>query len=617
MMQKITITTVKEFQLMWWDQGTGGKYSGTFYRPIPPQGYYSIGDYGQSNYNTPSPNGNVIAIKDSGDGTLARPVGYQNIWDDRGSGSNMDGSFWRPIPPLGYKAVGCVVQKGYNQPSLDAVMCVREDVLSPGLVGKMVWNDKDTGANRDFSSWEIISQYPNGLKCGTFIGVPFQGKPSHGDNTFVLNIDALEIDAPKMDVLTNTNFIQSIRKISFNKNGCPLDYHSIAGNRWQHLQDMIRLPDTNGYQHYMGTFSQNCSDNEGGLVFVAQITESAKNAGQSGKVIWWDELNNKHLAGGFNHPGDLRRIGNIVVIAGQNWDGGSISTDSFEDFFKSLGSKIGQEFADQMHRGSGGQGVLFYDVTNPAHPKYLGKMNSCRKGNEVMTTNGSDIDMVTAAKSGDYYYLSFNGLKCRSKVFLPNADWEFVEAGNDGSPSPVLFSHDSQHIVGDAVLKDGDRVVFQKLEFSPGSDQLTAETIHVTRTDVISSTIPKSSLPDGATFSLSVMPNGRGHCVFANVESDNHIEIEEIDSISIVHINSFPLTELAGNYGHGVLSMTSSNTFVFRWNNGRVDATGTVDDTGKGTFNFPDHKTFSFEFEPSTRKIYFDGDRSKVWQKVS
>lgn len=57
----------------------------------------------------------------------------------------------------------------------------------------------------------------------------------------------------------------------------------------------------------------NCSGSEGGLVFIA-----CKYSNGSAKVIWSDELNNNHLGGGYNHPGDIRQYGNIVVIAGQN-----------------------------------------------------------------------------------------------------------------------------------------------------------------------------------------------------------------------------------------------------------------------------------------------------------
>jgi hypothetical protein len=328
--------------------------------------------------------------------------------------------------------------------------------------------------------------------------------------------------------LDGLTFFDQAWNIKFDKNGFPLDYHTIAGNRFQHLQDMLRLPDSGGKQYYMGTFSQNCSDDEGGMVFVGEVAP----ASHDGRVIWMDELNNRNQAGGFNHPGDMRRVGNIVVIAGQNWDGGSISkVSSAEDFFKTAFSKLGQAFADKMRMGNGGQAVLFYDVTNPAKPHYMGRLSSCWKGDQEIESEG-DIDTITASKSGDYYYLAFNGskgFKCRSKSLEPTVRWEFVEEGNDNGSSPVFFTSGGKEFAGGASLQNG-KVVFDKLCFNNSGDYLlNGSSDQVCRTNVGGAVpIIGSSFGDGATFSLSTLPNGQCFVVYANVESDDYVEIEVI-----------------------------------------------------------------------------------------
>lgn len=316
--------------------------------------------------------------------------------------------------------------------------------------------------------------------------------------------DIAEINVtPSMDLLYSTEFSNKIRKITFNKDGYPLDYHSFFGERGQHLQDMIRLPDANGRQYYMGTFSQNCSNDEGGMVFVGEVI-----SGDSGKVVWMDELNNSHLAGGYNHPGDLRRIGNIVVIAGQNWEGTIFLGITIE--------------GDEMNRGKGNQqNILFYDVSDPSRPRYLGKLNSCWDGNERKTIS-DEIDVVFAVKLGDYYYLSFNGLKCRSKIFFPHAQWEYVEAGSVNSPSPVMFSLAGKNYIGSAKYEKTSRnVVFTEMLFPSNKNFVAAS---------VASHIPHHSFSDDATFSLSSFPNGKSYIVIANVESEGQIEIEEIES---------------------------------------------------------------------------------------
>jgi hypothetical protein len=317
--------------------------------------------------------------------------------------------------------------------------------------------------------------------------------------------DIKEINTtPDMVPLKSTKFSNLIRRVNFNKNGYPLDYHSMAGDPWQHLQDMIRLPDANGNHYYMGTFSQNCASDEGGMVFVCGVKP-----GEQGKVVWLDELNNSHLAGGYNHPGDIRRIGNIVVIAGQNWEG-------------TTGTDAGVFFgADEMHRGKGNkQNVLFYDVSNPAKPRYLGKLNSCMDGTVRKTVSG-EIDEVFAIKLGDYYYLSFNGLKCRSKIFFPHDQWEFVEAGGVGSPSPVVFPLKGKQYTGTATYnKATSEVVFAEKTFPTVNNKTVAS---------VTSPIPRHSFSDKSTFSLSTLPDGKGYILFTNVESDDRIEIEEIE----------------------------------------------------------------------------------------
>jgi len=519
-MTQIITTTVTEFQFMWYDKGSGATYNSSYYRPLPPTGYYTVGDYAQLGNINPAPNGNVIAIKDSGD-VLARPIGYRSIWVDSGSGSDLNVSFWMPIAPEGYKTLGCVVQTGYLAPSFDVVRCVKEDYVLDGMVGNLIWYDHGSGAHIDFSAWEVIAASEMGYKMGTFACHPSHGQPTEATNLdgeslnvlSVLNVACLNKQPaqPQMDTLKSLEPSTTIKKMLFGKGSCPLNYHSSFGYRWQHLQDMIRLPDANGHQYYMGTYSRSCGPNlltpvsQGGLVFVAKIAPNE----DFGEVIWCDELSNNHIAGGFNHPGDLRRIGNIVIIAGQNWD----TTKTVKHLIANVG--------EPLVCGSGGQGVLFYDVTNPEASKYMGKMHYCRKGEEIIPVS-EEIDMVTAVKDGEYYYLSFNGIRCRSKFFSPQADWELVRQGDKGnSPSPVHVKCDSDDFVGYAYHHVSEfKILFY--EFKTDSEFAKTE-IENFRQDIKAI----QTFSEKPTFSLNVLPDGTGYGVYANVESDEYIEIEE------------------------------------------------------------------------------------------
>jgi len=54
----------------------------------------------------------------------AHPVTYENIW----TSDKKSVSFWKPIPPEGYVAIGNVVSPHMNMPSCESYVCVREDL---------------------------------------------------------------------------------------------------------------------------------------------------------------------------------------------------------------------------------------------------------------------------------------------------------------------------------------------------------------------------------------------------------------------------------------------------------------------------------------------------------
>jgi hypothetical protein len=196
---ELEIQFVDQFELVWSDEGSGGTYDGAFYKPIVPDDYYALGYYGQSDYDSPA--GSVVVAKDLGSNhALARPDGYQLIWTDKGSGAERNGAFWLPVPKTGYVALGVVVSSDYVEPSLDAVMCVRHDLVVAGQPGEQVWMDNKTGADKDFGSWKInapnVSGYENAayIAAGTFFGVASHTRP---DSDPALNCLSLQIPYPQ------------------------------------------------------------------------------------------------------------------------------------------------------------------------------------------------------------------------------------------------------------------------------------------------------------------------------------------------------------------------------------------------------------------------------------
>ncbi|MEM6771126.1 MAG: Vps62-related protein [Bacteroidota bacterium] len=184
---KLELLASTDYTLQWNDKGSRGKMDGSFYRPVIPEGYYYLGDFGQNGYGIPA-KGSIPLVKPLESGALTAPLDYELIWKDSGSGARMDGSFWLPIAPDGYRALGIVCQKGYQKPSTDLIRCVREDLLIPGRAGSLIWNDNGTGAKAPFSAWAITEHTTRGISSGSFIGKADRGQPGgNNPSLFCLN----------------------------------------------------------------------------------------------------------------------------------------------------------------------------------------------------------------------------------------------------------------------------------------------------------------------------------------------------------------------------------------------------------------------------------------------
>lgn len=154
---RLVFSTTSNYERKWWDKGSGASQDGAFYRPKPPSGYYIMGDYGQSNYNNPT--GTVFVFKaeddDPNNPLLKPPEGFAQIVNDRGSGSDEDGSFWYPLPPDGYVSIGSVVQSGYDEPVVSDYRCIRFDLVVVGSLGGLIYADHGSGASEDMAIYRI------------------------------------------------------------------------------------------------------------------------------------------------------------------------------------------------------------------------------------------------------------------------------------------------------------------------------------------------------------------------------------------------------------------------------------------------------------------------------
>ena len=98
----------------------------------------------------------VKAINDDPDNPLLKaPTDYLQVWNDSGTGGRYDGSFWFPVAPDGYHTIGYVCVNQYKKPAIANYMCVRRDLTEITPVGKLIWKDTGARTTMDISTFQV------------------------------------------------------------------------------------------------------------------------------------------------------------------------------------------------------------------------------------------------------------------------------------------------------------------------------------------------------------------------------------------------------------------------------------------------------------------------------
>jgi hypothetical protein len=148
----LELAFASEYDLAWGDWGSKANSNFSSWRPRVPNGFSKLGDYAKKEYGAPETA--MIVVKANQANALAHPVDYKLIWGDWGSGAKGDGSFWEPVPPNGYKALGLVVGNGHSKPPLNSVVCVRNDLVVRATVGDLIWGDWGSGAKGNVTLYQ-------------------------------------------------------------------------------------------------------------------------------------------------------------------------------------------------------------------------------------------------------------------------------------------------------------------------------------------------------------------------------------------------------------------------------------------------------------------------------
>jgi len=221
---------------LWNDRGSGAHQNVAFWKVNPSPGYYTLGHFTTShhgidkNENRNPPVTITLKPKSNHSSLLAKPLDYEFIWNDAGSGADDDVTVWRMKCPSGYVSLGDMVSNG-PKPTSEACRCIKKqainakgeqvrlvsrakylDFKSEGETNpKAFWTDAGSGAKRDISIWLMYTDQKPPSKsqvymvASTFRANSFHSAPPAED------CYALVLDFPENDILERVNLTKKIK----------------------------------------------------------------------------------------------------------------------------------------------------------------------------------------------------------------------------------------------------------------------------------------------------------------------------------------------------------------------------------------------------------------------
>ena len=162
----LELLPVSDYVWVYDDSGSGAFTDGSIWRPVVPDGYVSIGDVAHASHAEPG--FATLVIRDDPD-ALRPPVGYEQIWNDKGTLGANDVTIWNPIPPLGYACLGSVATPGYDAPPpVGQIRCVHRRYLVRGEAS-LTWTDAGSLGFQDAGLWTCGDGSAGGLAARSFI----------------------------------------------------------------------------------------------------------------------------------------------------------------------------------------------------------------------------------------------------------------------------------------------------------------------------------------------------------------------------------------------------------------------------------------------------------------
>ncbi|WOL09557.1 hypothetical protein Cni_G18310 [Canna indica] len=154
---------VTNFKLIWWNRGTSFRKKISIWRPVVSPGMVFLGDIAVQGYEQPN---SAIALHDPGDESfLKAPQDFQLVGRAKKQKGTETISFWFPVPPPGFVALGCIASKGSpKSDEISLLRCIRSDMVTGDqFADESIWDTSETRISEPFSLWS------KGDDLGTFL----------------------------------------------------------------------------------------------------------------------------------------------------------------------------------------------------------------------------------------------------------------------------------------------------------------------------------------------------------------------------------------------------------------------------------------------------------------
>lgn len=215
---ELEVFKITKLESIWSCNVLGGEAKGvTFYKPGEiPDGFYCLGYYCQPN-DRPL-RGHLLVARDAAASSrteavstdkitlhhpaLRKPLNYTLVWSTDPHNGDC-GYFWLPNPPMGYKAMGILVTNTSEEPEVEEVRCVREDLTESCETCDLILSTESDMSKTPFQVYStrpwIRGMFARGVSVGSFVCGTYLNSEEELDIACLKNLNSSLNAMPNLD----------------------------------------------------------------------------------------------------------------------------------------------------------------------------------------------------------------------------------------------------------------------------------------------------------------------------------------------------------------------------------------------------------------------------------